>query len=842
MKKLLISLFLMLVFISCRQVSQQNQKIINDWNFRETGTEEWFPAEVPGCLHTDLMANNLIPDPFFGTNEKDLQWIGYRNWEYKTEFQTGKNLINQEQVDLVFEGIDTYAAIYLNDSLILTASNMFRHWRINCKNLLKEDQNSLRIVFNSAQKKDSLSELESPVKYPDRRAFSRKAPYHYGWDWGPEFVTSGIWRPVYLEGWSNVKWNDIYYQTTSITKETAHINFNGMLLSTEDQKAEIEIRDKTHDTVLYKKEIELGKGKNSIALDFAIKQPELWWTNGLGKSFLYDIELTAKTTKNIARDNRKLGIRTVELIQEPDPPGSDFYFRLNGFPVFMKGANYIPQDNFLSRVDSSKYNSVIRSAARANMNMLRVWGGGIYENDLFYDLCDQFGILVWQDFMFACNMYPGDEQFLENVKTEAEENIKRLRNHPCVALWCGNNEISEGWFNWGWQKQMGYSEQDSLLVWNNYLSIFEGILPQAVKIFDPGRFYWPSSPKTGWGHEQALNSGDMHYWGVWWGEEPFEVYESKIGRFMSEYGFQGFPANSTINKVTHPEERNLKSEELLNHQKHPRGMDLIQIYMDREYKIPENFEHYGYVSQLVQGYGMLTAIEAHRRNKPWCMGTLYWQLNDCWPVISWSGLDYYGNWKALHYFVQDAYKETILSFEKNEDYLVLYCVSDKPEDMEIFLEAKIMDFSGNSLSSSDSTKIKIPANESVSIKFIDLEEEIIQKNQNRLLVYAKIETDQEVIAEKICYLTDPKQMVLPDPRISFKVVKVENGYKIDLTTINLAKNVLLEAVNLRGFFSDNYFDMIPGSTKSLIFETDENVKDLQKSLKILTLYDVYETN
>ena len=414
--------------------------------------------------------------------------------------------------------------------------------------------------------------------------------------------------------------------------------------------------------VNHSEKITLQKGLNSYKTKLSVPDPKLWWPNGMGDQPLYQLDFQIESSNSVDSQNVIFGIRQIELVQQKDSIGESFYFKINGKPFFAKGANYIPQDNFPSRVPDEKYIQTIQTALDANMNMLRVWGGGIYEKDIFYDLCDQKGILVWQDFMFACTMYPGDSAFIENVRQEAIYQVKRLRNHPSIALWCGNNEVDEGWHNWGWQKALNYSASDSTEVWNNYLKIFEKILPEAVSLYSPYTPYIPSSPQNGWGRKESLTHGDAHYWGVWWGAEPFEIYEEKVGRFMSEYGFQGFPDLKTLDSCLLPEDRNLLSPALLNHQKHPRGMELIRTYMELEYKVPDEFEDYAYVSQLVQAYGIKKAIEAHRRAMPRCMGTLYWQLNDCWPVISWSSVDYYNRWKALHYFVRQAYQDVTYFF------------------------------------------------------------------------------------------------------------------------------------------------------------------------------------
>ncbi len=776
MKKYHLNLLLVLssiIFFSCIRDRVIEIELNETWMFKNSVDSTWLHAKVPGSVHTDLLENKIIEDPYFGSNEQKLQWIEKSDWEYRSSFFMDDDILENDKVELVFEGLDTYADVYLNDALVLSANNMFREWTIDCKEYLIIGENELYIKFLSPVLMDSVKASKVSYQLPDIRGFTRKAPYQYGWDWGPRFVTSGIWRPVYLRFWNKFRIKDIQVVQKELSEENAGISAIYEIEAIQEGSVELIVVDNNSNQEIGKVEREMLTGSNFLALDFTIENPELWWTNGLGDAYLYDLSFIVKSRNNIDEVNQKIGLRALELVQTHDSIGSSFHFELNGIPVFMKGANYIPQDNFPARVTDEKYQQTIQTAVDANMNMLRVWGGGIYEKDIFYDLCDENGILVWQDFMFACNMYPGNIEFVENVKQEAIQNVKRLRNHPSLALWCGNNEISEGWYNWGWQKSLGYSIEDSLEVWNAYLNIFEKILLEIVSEYDSQRAYWPSSPSTGWGHEQALYDGDMHYWGVWWGEEPFEVYEEKVGRFMTEYGFQGFPDLRTLDSCLLPEDKNLTSPILKNHQKHPRGMELIQMYMERDYQVPDNFEDYAYVSQLVQAYGIKTALEAHRRAKPYCMGTLYWQLNDCWPVISWSSVDYYNQWKALHYFTKKTFDEFLISFEEKIGYIEVFVVSDKLENIKANMEISIIDFDGESLLS-EIISIEISANSSQIYHKLQIPE--MDKEEHFLS--AKLILDEKVIASNIYYFVPVKDLNLPELNIQKEIVKTEYGYQI----------------------------------------------------------------
>lgn len=562
--------FLWLIFSTAiTNVAAQSDLIKIDlnkgWRFKRSTDSSWLHATVPGTVHTDLLENKLIPDPFYRDNENKLQWIAETDWDYKLSFDLDTKNLSKKYIQLVFEGLDTYADVYFNGKLIVSADNMFRTWKADIRSIARKKKNDLVIHFYSPLKKQAEKAAAAFIKLPtDDRVYTRKAQYSFGWDWGPKLITSGIWRPVYIK---------------------------------------------------------------------AFNVEEL-------------------PTKKISS--------SVKLIQEPDEYGKSFYFTKNGKPVFIKGANWIPAHSFLP---SAKYWELLIAAKDAGINMLRVWGGGIYEADEFYDICDELGIMVWQDMMFACAMYPGDKNFVDNVKAEIRDNVLRLRSHPCIVLWCGNNEVDEAWHNWGWQKQMKYSADDSAMVWNWYTQLFNDSIPAWLKKLDGTRPYYPSSPMHGWGRKQSFKEGDSHYWGIWWGLEDIEMFESKTGRFVSEYGMQAMPTIQTINAFTDTSDRYLYSDILRSHQKHPTGYENLQYYLHRYFidstKIRSlSLSDYVYLTNCLQYYSLKNSIAIHR-SKPQCMGTMFWQLNDCWPVASWSVIDFYGRFKGGYYAVKQAYRDDI---------------------------------------------------------------------------------------------------------------------------------------------------------------------------------------
>ena len=834
-------ILLILLMAACGPGRPLKQELGTGWEMKMTSGQAGFavadtlvfPASVPGCVHLDLLANGLIDDPYYRDNEATLQWIGEAGWEYTCSFIPSPEIMEKEQIELVFEGLDTYAGVYLNDSLILEADNTFRSWVVDVKDVLQEGENRLSVLFSPPGAVNSEKAAALPYRFPDERAFTRKSPYHFGWDWGPAFITAGIWKEVFLRAWNGLRIDRVHVTHGSLADTSAlEVTAGVFIRSAGKQHARITLYDDEDGRRLATADADLVAGMNKVTLSYRLERPGLWWPAGMGKQNLYRIRTKIRSGGEHDENLSTFGIRQIELVREPDKEGESFYFRVNGVPLFMKGANYAPMDNFLPRVDSARYAALIRSVADANMNMLRVWGGGFYENDIFYDLCDEHGIMVWQDFMFACNLYPGDEAFLENVKAEAACNLARLSNHPCIALWCGNNEIDEGWHNWGWQRDLGYSDEDSAKIWNDYLKIFHEILPYAVEQHVPGTPYHPSSPMTGWGRDEAYMRGDVHYWGVWWGEEPFEMYDRKVGRFVSEYGFQGMPPMETIRSFTRPGDRHTGSPVMEAHQKHPRGTALIQLYMEREFVVPADFGDYVYLSQVLQAEGMGRAFYSHRIAQPRCMGTLYWQLNDCWPVTSWSGLDYYGRWKALHYHVKRAYAPLMVRAVEKDGTINVHVLNDHRNTKTLDLLFEMSDFTGRVLSRDvKSIQADPHSNNHVFSMTHDGEEP-----GNRVFI-ARLFHEAEEVSNSFLYFVPTREMQLSDPGLQFEVLDQEDGPIIRITSVGLARQVFLEMPGANARFSDNFFDMAPGETKTIHYSGDAGPDGIREKLLLRSIFN-----
>ena len=837
-RKILILIFLYWLPLLAMSQSFERNLSKENWGFKNTKDKVWYTALVPGTVHTDLLHNKKIPDPFLADNESKLQYIESEDWEYQTSFLINKKELQNEHIELQFDGLDTYAKVYLNDSLILAADNMFRKWVVDVRKQIHLGKNTLKVQFESAVIRGKREANKLNYQLPgDEKVFTRKAQYQYGWDWGPRFVTCGIWKGIKLKFWNHAKINHVQFVQNKLDTENAQVQFKLKIVCSKEFTYHLSTlnnkNEKIGDTL-----IKLNEGLNQILLSHQINHPKLWWTHNLGKQHLYNYSFV------LGLSNKKLdsiplcfGLRNIEWVQEKDEKGKSFFMKLNGIPIFAKGANYIPEDNFLPRVSLAKTKQLIMDTKAANINMLRIWGGGTYGSDELYQLCNENGVLIWQDFMFACAMYPGDSAFINSVNAEVYEQIIRLRNHPSLAIWCGNNEIDEGWKNWGWQKQYKYSATDSANIAGNYHNLFEEKIKEVIQHLDPNRFYWPSSPSIGWGRKESLTQGDAHYWGVWWGMEPFEVFEKKIPRFMSEYGFQGMPALKNFEKMGAVKQNmhgyEIDSNVLKTHQKHPRGYQTIQSYMKRDYIVPKNFEDYVYTSQLLQAEGMKTAMESHRRAMPYCMGSLYWQLNDCWPVTSWSSIDYNGHWKALHYQVKKSFNDLLISFEDKNDSVLVYIVSDKLENISGELKLKLMDFDGHVLFV-DSIETLVNSNDSKVYYLIQKEKIGAFKHPQKLVLYASFDGEKEEF-QSLYYFVKPKELNLTKPAI--KLMYISNN-TIEITSDKLAKNVFLSSESEQVLFDDNYFDLLPNE-KKIVKLSDKVNQYTRPKIEIKSLFDTW---
>ena len=823
MRKIIFGI-LFLGIVSCNTLEKDLpifREINKNWQFKAVDSLNWKIASVPGNVFTDLLAHKIIENPFVKNNEEKVQWVSEKNWEYKTTFTLSDAIFKKENIELIFEGLDTYAKIYINGKYQLDTDNAFRKYSISLKEMPIQKSNELRIIFQNTTSFENAAKLNSKYKLSEgNRIYTRKAQFQYGWDWGPKLNASGISKGIFIHAWNDVKFESIFIRQKEINTEKAILAAEISIESSSDKN--ISLFTKINREVI-SSNIALKKGTHTYKIPIEITNPKLWWTHNLGTPYLYHFKFQLISDGKI-KDERsiKKGIRTIQLITKKDSLGESFYFELNGKPVYAKGANYIPQNSFQNKVTNQQYKKLLSDVVDSNMNMLRVWGGGIYENDVFYDLCDKKGILIWQDFMFACAMYPGDVDFLENIKEEAAQQVKRLRNHASIALWCGNNESAEGWKRWGWQNNR--AEKEKKEIWSDYLAVFDSILPNVVAKYSETD-YWATSPKYGRGNPKYKTEGDAHDWWVWHDGYPFEHFKNNVPRFMSEFGFQSFPSFETINYINQNDTIYLKTAAIRSHQKHARGFQLITEYMKRNYKIPTKDEDYVYVSQLLQAKGVVMGIEAHRRAKPNNMGTLYWQLNDCWPAISWSSIDYFGNWKALQYKAKKAFENVLISSVLENNSIQTFVVNDTFDPIQNVLKLKVVDFYGKEIWSI-AKEIEVLKNSSKS--FYNFSLDTIDKESSVLITEFNAHSS-------VFYFTKPKDLNLPKGTIEKEILKTKKGFLIQLKSDVLQKEVFLFTKE-KGHFSDNFFDLMPNETKVITFTS--NIETLS-DLKIKTLHALY---
>lgn len=855
----LVALFFALFQLAIMNAQPIRQHLHDGWTFRQVRGTNWYPATVPGVVHTDLLNNKLIDDPFYRLNERGVQWIDKEDWVYQTTFDVAPELLTKENVVLHFEGLDTYADVTLNGEKILSTDNMFRQWKVDVRHLLKQKGNQLQVYLHSPIKIAMPKWEAVPFHYRssndqsengglmDRKVgvFVRKAGYHFGWDWGPRLVTSGIWRPVAIEAWGDVRLNDVHYTQTSVTANQATIEVMMEIFADKSSTAQVLVSNRTDQRIEHRQSVRLQKGMNKIPASFTLKKPRLWWTNGLGEPFLYDFAVTLNLNgKEVDVKEHKIGIRSLKVIANPDEHGESFYFELNGRPIFAKGANYIPCDNFLPRVTEAIYEKTIQDAVSANMNMLRVWGGGIYENDLFYDLCDKYGILVWQDFMFACSMFPAEGDLLENIRQEAIDNVRRLRNHSCIALWCGNNECLDAWFNWNWKST--YDKQNpaySELIWKQFKDQYFVTLPKVVEEYHPGACYRKSSPYADDKGNRNHTVGDMHYWEVWQGYKPLSQFNYERSRFFSEYGFQSFPEFESIKRYApHAEDWNLTSEVMMSHQRGGATANKrINDFLLSEYRQPKDFRSFTYMSQLLQADAMKMAMEAHRRDMPYCMGSLVWQHNDCWPVASWSSRDYYGRWKAQHYFTVKSFDDLLISPILDKDILKVYAVSDRLKSTSGMLTVRTIRLDGGAVREF-SQKVAIPANTSTVVWEGKMSDLLLQVEKETVVVHI-VYTDKEGKTYTNNYFpAKHKEMRYPQARISKEIVSSNGGYDVTLTSDVFARGVFLSLEgDTDNFISDNYMDLLPGESVKVKIRTSLPLSLFAEKLQVTSFSDMYNS-
>lgn len=815
-----------------------------NWQFRQVGQTEWLEARVPGTVHTDLLTNKKIEDPFFGDHEKNLQWIEREDWEYKTTFIVGSDVITKDKILLVFHGLDTHADVFVNDSLVLQANNMFRSWNIDVAGLIRRGQNDLRIYFhaplNKTEQTSDAHNNRPPFDSMDRSAtnfsvFPRKAWYHFGTEWNPLFVTSGIWKPIELVAWDRAKMQSVFVRQISLDEQQARMRLDIDFDVTRPFTGEVSLL--LDGKMIKNTAVDLRHGLVQSNISFTISNPEMWWPNGMGNQKLYKVEiLLMHNGEPIDRFETRIGLRTLEFVRTEEKRGMNVYFKVNGHPVFIKGANYVPQDIFLPGVKNAQYEQLLQLAADVHMNMIRVRGDGIYESELFYDLCDEKGLLVWHDFMYLAAFSSEDSAFLENLRFEAQENVYRLRHHPAIALWFGNHEISRNKQlpdtnsnDAGNQFPMQQNSHDSAKRLKVYEQAFRQILPEAVKRFSHEVPYWESFDKDHVGDSKKVDlSGQV----VWWGMESFENQAKSAGKYISP----SFPAFGTVKTFAAEKDWDSNSTVLKAHQKSRDENGSISQRIQQNFGEPRDFEKFLYLSQLMHAEGAKIAMESDRINNPQKMGALLWQLNDCWPGASWSAIDYSGRPKALYYYARRAFSDALAVFDEDDQNMRVWVHSGRYEEVRGVVLIEALDMDGKVIYS-DEKKIKLKS-DGLEEVWKKSKKELLQKSRKQdVMLRARLYNDEAILSENTHLFVSPKELKLSEPNIKTELISKNGKLFLELKSSKTAFGVVIFAGDMPAWFSDNFFTLIARDTKTIEIRSDASANELKSKIAVQSLFE-----
>lgn len=802
--------------------------------------------QIPGTVLSGLLAAGKIKDPFYRTNEDATRALFWKDYVFTRTFDVDEELLAQQHIVLVCEGLDTLAEISINGTFLAKTDNMHRTWKFQAKKLLHPGKNEIQIVFRSVLRfiEDYPYEAHKKINYIPCGSMKgnqllRKAHSMFGWDWGPQTIDAGIFRDIYLQGYSHARIEDIRIHQQHAKNVSVQTSIT-LSESVPGQKLCVELSEDGADKPLQTKLCKTN-ADGVAAVDFVIENPKLWWPNDYGDQPLYIVRTTLLDEDGTSLESitRRIGLRTLTISQEKDEWGNEFAFCVNGVKIFTRGGNYIPDDCLYTRITEKKLDYILESCRRAHFNCVRVWGGGYYPSDAFYDLCDEKGLIVWQDLMYACNVYDVTDAFAENCRQETYDNVRRLRHHASLGLWCGNNEIESAWDHWGdFQKETPYLRAD-------YIRLFEEVLPKAVQEADGETFYWHSSPSSGgcFDNPDDANRGDTHYWDVWHGQKPFTDYRKYFFRFCSEFGFQSFPCAKTVNSFTLEDDRNIFSRVMESHQKNDAANGKMLYYLSENLRYPKDLTHLLYASQVLQGMAIKYGVDHWRRNRGRCMGTLYWQINDDWPAPSWSSIDYFGRWKALHYMAQKFYAPHAVSMTLEDHRCHVYFSNESFETTEYSLTLSIRDLSGNVLETYE-TKGNSPAFSAIETAVVDICSWEDQKDD--IFLEAVIHTKDQKVLKDVETLVPYKYLNLKSSVISTEAEETNDAFILHISSDCFAPFVALDFDDADVIFSDNFFHLTDKTVQDIIVKKEdilqghfENAEDFRKRLQILSLGTSY---
>ena len=826
--------------------------------------EDTIPVFVPGSVLSGLLYAGKIPDPYDRDNEYAVRELFWNDYVFARSFWLEAAFLQEKQIDLVCEGLDTLADIYINGCFLAHTQNMHRIYRMSVKEYLHEGENTIQIIFQSVLQyiqnysyHEKKRILYTPCGAVSGNQLLRKAHSMFGWDWGPQLLDAGIFRSIYLEGYSAAKICEVqirqkhqkgqvdlivrtklsFLEMDAFEKEILEVEL------IEEEGLQIAFSFFYIQDLLQNRETEKNVSSVSVNVQFVIKHPKLWWPNGYGDQPLYKLRVALKDEWGNRKEEKEkyIGFRRITVSQQADQWGNEFAFQVNGVKLFARGGNYIPEDCIYSRISRERQQYLLQSCVQANFNCIRIWGGGYYPSDDFYDICDRMGLNVWQDLMYACNVYDVTNEFAENCRREVIDNVKRLRHHACLGLWCGNNEIESAWHHWE------EFQKESMDLRMDYRKLFEQILPAAVRKADPDTFYWPSSPSSGGGfdHPDEECRGDAHYWDVWHGQKPFQDYQNYYFRFCSEFGFQSFPNKKTVETFTREEDRNIFSKVMESHQKNGDANGKIMFYLSKNFLYPKDFDSLLYVSQVLQGMAIKSGVEHWRRSRGRCMGTLYWQINDIWPAASWSGIDYFGRWKALHYMAKKFYAPVAASLRRQENKIAVFLSNESWETQSYKMIFSIKNMDLQILWETEQCG-SVESFTSKCILETDVNSRLSFYDRESLFAEAKIILAAEQVLTEYEVFVPYKHLKLKKHQLETSVEEFDGFYKIELTGKVFTPFVELDFAERDGIFSDNYFAVTAPEPIEIILKKSEiwgrgfsNAAEVKNALLVRSLSDSY---
>lgn len=862
-----------------------------DWELRDETGALLCPVKVPGSVISGLHAAGKIAHPYYQENEYATRELFWKDYQFVRNFAVDEVLLGQKEITLVCEGLDTLAQIFINGQEIASTNNMHCTYRVAIQDFLHLGLNEICIVFHSVlrfienyQYQENKTIQYVPCGAMKGNQLVRKAHSMFGWDWGPQLVDAGIWRTIYIEGTEAVRIEDVRirqcHQQDGSVRICTRITLSSNLKSTQDltiaklledmllgQMVIVTLTEQEGKQVsetkanVVQKYFEKEKLNLIYEAEILVQNPRLWWPNGYGEQPLYALMISAYwNDKCIQCETKTIGLRTLTISQEEDEWGNEFAFIINGVKIFTKGANYIPEDAVYPWIDKERIDYLLKCCARAHFNCVRVWGGGYYPSDTFYDLCDKYGLIVWQDLMYACNVYDVTEDFVATVRQETLDNVRRIRHHASLGLWCGNNEIESAWHHWE------DFQQESMYLRADYIKLFEDILPRTVHEADDVTFYWHSSPSSGgcFDDPDSDRRGDVHYWDVWHGQKPFSDYQKYFFRFCSEFGFQSFPCLKTVASFTEEKDRNIFSRVMESHQKNASANGKMLYYLSENFRYPKDFKSLLYVTQILQGMAIKSGVEHWRRNRGRCMGTIYWQLNDNWPVASWASIDYYGRWKALHYLAAKFYAPVAVSIQKTEDFVSVYLENETLSEQQcrVVLCVRDMQFQKiaawekevqvEALSACELLQRKMkemPFYQATADKSIIVDKKFVDSrtnNEYNLFLEAQVTLADGTVLTEVDTFVPYKYMELPKPHFTTEVKETKDSFEITVQSDVFAPFVALDFADVDVIFNDNFFIIsnekpvkIKVEKSDILRGSFQDATDLKARLMITSVAETY---